>query len=213
VIRTLRRLCTRCLAALGLFLLVVTFTPVVKLAASAIAQDWFDGNGEVLVVLGGSMLVSGTSSNATLGEDTYLRCIYASWILKTQHYHHVVVTGGEGMAQAMAALLAHHGVPPGSILTENAAMSTYQNALYTKLILERQYGWGYVPQVTVLTSDYHSWRARRTFEHCGMHVNTIPIPDVIKRSGYLPFRWTGAMTLLDEFLKDAYYVATGRIDV
>ncbi len=213
MIRAFIRLCIGCLAALGVFVLLVTFTPVVKLTASAIAQDWFDGNGEVLVVLGGSMLVPGPSSNATLGEDTYLRCVYASWILKTQHFHHVVVTGGEGMAQAMATFLVDRGVPPDLILTENAAMSTYQNALYTKRILERQYGWGYVPQVTVLTSDYHSWRARRTFEHCGMRVKTIPIPDVIKRSGYLPFRWTGAMTLLDEFLKDAYYVASGRIDV
>ena len=84
-------------------------------------------------------------------------------------------------------------------------------ALYTKRILERHYGRSRLPQVVVLTSDYHSWRARRTFEHCGLETAMIPIPDVIKRSSSLSFRWTGTLLLLSEVAKDLFYLATGKM--
>ena len=211
MISKIRRIVFAGLATLGLLLLAVTFTPVVRLAASAMAQDWHDGTGEVLVVLGASMLVPGTGANATLGEDTYLRCVYASWVFQTGHFHRVIVSGGDGLAETMADFLIRRGVPADSIWRENAALSTYQNALYTKRILERHYGRSRLPQVVVLTSDYHSWRARRTFEHCGLETAMIPIPDVIKRSSSLSFRWTGTLLLLSEVAKDLFYLATGKM--
>ena len=174
-------------------------------------QDWYDGNGEVLVILGGSMLVPGTGANATLGYDTYLRCVYAGWVLKTRHYRHVVVTGGDGLAEAMAAFLVKDGVAPASIFQERAAMNTYQNALYTRRLLGAEYTGRTLPPVVILTSDYHSWRARRVFEHCGLHAKTIPVPDLIKRSGELSYRWTAALTLAGELEKDVWYILSGKL--
>src|SRR5579863_1886232 len=90
------------LTLLGSLLAVVTFTPVVRWAASGMQQSWYDGNGEVLVVLGGSMLVPGAGPDAAMGDDTYLRCVYASWVLKRQSFHYTIVSGGDGLAHTMA---------------------------------------------------------------------------------------------------------------
>ncbi len=72
-----------------------------------LATDWYEGDGDVLVVLGGSMLISGTGPNATLGYDSYLRCVYAGWYLKTYNFRFVVVSGGDGLAEG-------HGKVPHS---------------------------------------------------------------------------------------------------
>jgi uncharacterized SAM-binding protein YcdF (DUF218 family) len=198
------------LAVVGALFLVVTFTPLVKVTAEAIEPDWYDGNGEVLVVLGGSMLVSGTGPQATLAYDTYLRCVYASWILRTHKFHYVIVSGGDGLAPAMAGFLSRNGVDPRFILAERSATSTYENAVFTRNILEQQYGASKIPEVVILTSDYHAWRARRTFEHCGIRSKVIPVPDLIKRSSTMTYRLTGAITLLSEWGKDFFYIASRR---
>lgn len=198
------------LAAVGTFLLVITFTPLVKVIAEALQPDWYDGNGEVLVVLGGSMLVPGTGPQATLGYDTYLRCVYASWILRTRKFHYVLVSGGDGLAPAMAVFLARNGIDPRAILTERSAMSTYENAVFTRTILAQRYGASKIPEIVILTSDYHAWRARRTFARCGIRSKVIPVPDLIKRSTTMTYRLTGAITLLSEWGKDFFYIASSR---
>ena len=200
------------LALLGALLLVITFTPLVGLVATAMDGNWFDGDGEVLVVLGGSMLVPGTGPDAAMGDDTYLRCVYAAWILKgRQKFKHCILSGGQGLAPAMAEFLTAQGIAHDSMWQENAARSTYENALFTKRLLITRYGADRLPEVVVLTSDYHSWRARRTFQRIGLRTRMIPIPDVIKRSSSLSYRWTGAITLLSEAEKDVFYAATGRL--
>jgi uncharacterized SAM-binding protein YcdF (DUF218 family) len=204
------RACIYVLAAIGALVLVITFTPIVRLAAEATESDWYGGDGEVLVVLGGSMLVPGTGPQATLGDDTYLRCVYAAWILREQKFRYVVVSGGDGLAPAMATFLARNGVDSRSILTERSAMTTYQNAVFTRGILEVQYRGHQLPEVVILTSDYHSWRARRTFAHCGVRARTIPVPDVIKRSSSEFYRLTAALILFSEWEKDIFYLVSGR---
>jgi uncharacterized SAM-binding protein YcdF (DUF218 family) len=205
-----KRLILYGLATVGALLLLITLTPVVPLYVQATEPDWYDGNGEVLVILGGSMLVSGPGPRGTLGYDTYLRCIYASWVLRTQKFHYVVVTGGDGLADAMARFLEQNGVDSHAILTERSAQSTYENALFTRRILQVQYAARPLPEVVVLTSDYHAWRARLTFQHCGFRVRTIPIPDLIKRSGLRSFRLNGAEDIFSEWIKDIYYIVSGE---
>lgn len=198
------------LAALGLLLLLIVCTPAVPATVAATEPDWFSGDGDVLVVLGGSMLISGTGPQATLGYDTYLRCVFAASLLRSQSFHLVIVSGSDGMAETMAKFLVQNGVNPRSILTERSAQTTYQNAAFTKRILDVQYSGKALPAVVILTSDYHAWRALRTFKHCGFTAQAIPIPDVIKRSSQRSFRLTGTVTVLSEWLKDIYYIASGR---
>jgi uncharacterized SAM-binding protein YcdF (DUF218 family) len=191
--------------------LIVTFTPVVKWLVSAMDQDWADGDGEVLVVLSGSMLVGGSGPDATLGSSTYLRCVYASWILRQHSFHTIVVTGTDGAAAAMARFLEQQGVPAGSILQEPRAASTWENAVYTRDLLNDHYRTATPPPVVVLTSDYHSWRARRVFQKAGLSTKTIAIPDALKQVNSPLNRWNIFLALLSEWAKDLDYALQGRL--
>jgi len=210
-LRTVRRIATSLLLTIGIAFCVVTFTPLVRLLVEATEPAWYSGSGEVLVVLGGSMLVPGTGADATLGHDTYLRCVYAAWALQRRSFHAVVVTGDFGTAEGMAHFLIDHGAPADSILIENEAKSTYENALYTRRLLGERYGTSHIPEVVILTSDYHAWRACRVFEHLGLHPRAIPVPDILKRFGSPLDRWPDFLLLLSEFSKDLAYEATGKL--
>lgn len=195
--------------ATAVLLAVITFTPLVGSVAGDMATDWYEGDGNVLVVLGGSMLVSGTGPRAAPGCDTYLRTVYAAWVLHSHTYSWVVVSGGHGLAQAMKESLVRAGVAAQSILEERESESTFENAMYVKDLLQRRDLMA--GRIVVLTSDYHSWRARRVFDKFGMHVRVIPVPDVGKRAASWTYRWQGFFTLLNEFGKDAAYAAMGRL--
>ncbi len=193
------------------FLCVVTFTPLVPAVAGRLATDWYDGDGDVLIVLGGSMLLSGTGPRASLGYDSYLRVVYASWVLQGHRFPWVVVSGGGGLAQQMGSFLARNGFPKASILEETQSQSTFENATYVKNLLQRRNLLSSARTIVILTSDFHSWRARRVFDKQGMHVRVIPVPDVTKRSASRIYRWEGFFVLLNEFGKDAAYAVMGRL--
>lgn len=194
-----------------LFLCVVTFTPLVPVVAGRLATDWYEGDGDVLIVLGGSMLRSGTGPRAILGYDSYLRIVYASWVLQARRFPSVIVSGGNGLAQEMGDFLAENGFPRTSILEETQSQSTFENATYVKDLLQRRNLLTPGRKIVILTSDYHSWRARRVFERLGIHVRVIPVPDVGKRSASRIYRWEGFFVLLNEFGKDAAYAVMGRL--
>ncbi len=198
------------LTTIGALFLIVVLTPVIALTTEVTEPDWYSGNGEVLVVLGGSMLVSGTGPQATLGYDSYLRCVYAAWIFRSHKFRYVVVSGGDGLANAMAKYLIDNGVDSRAILTERSAMTTLENAEFTHRILLAKYHRRKIPMVVLLTSDYHAWRAKRTFQRNGVAARTIPIPDLIKRSSSYAYRPMGAFTLFSEWAKDIFYIASGR---
>lgn len=200
---------SKLLAALGLAFLVVTFTPVVEWIVGAITPAWDGSKGPVLIVLGGSMLVPGTGPAATMGHDTYVRCVYASWILSAHSFGRVLVTGNDGAAEAMAHFLRQNGVSE-PIEVENRAGSTYENAVFSKELLRHSYG-GQVPPVAVLTSDYHAWRAKQVFLHAGFDVRMIPVPDLRKRAGSLLERWPALVVIGTEFGKDSWYLLQGRL--
>jgi uncharacterized SAM-binding protein YcdF (DUF218 family) len=209
-----RRLLTifrRACIVLAILLLVITFTPLDEAVASKLATDWYDGNGDILVVLGGSMLVAGTGPQATLGYDSYLRIAYASWVLHSRRFTWVVVSGAGGLAQGMDKYLVRDGIPPASILEEPQATSTFENAGYVKDLLARRHLLAPSCRIVILTSDFHSWRASRVFRKLGMPVRVIPVPDVIKQSSSYIYRWQGFFTLSDEFAKDLAYAAMGRL--
>jgi uncharacterized SAM-binding protein YcdF (DUF218 family) len=182
-------------ACIGAGWLLITFTPIVKYVAGKLAIDWYEGNGDVLVVLGGSMLVPGTGPQATIGYDTYLRTAYAAWMLKAFKFQTVIVSGGGGLAEGMAKFLNGQGVPASSILLEPRSQSTAENALYVKRLLQQQGIPIASSTIVIVTSDYHSFRARLLFKHYGIPVRVMPAPDVVKRAGSPPYRLEGFLTV------------------
>lgn len=198
-------------ALLGFLVLCVSFTPLVSSAASQLSVDWYQGDADVLVILGGSMLVDGVGPQATLGYDSYLRCVYSSWSLQRYRYKYVVLSGPEGLAETMARYLIAHGARPEQLLIENAAHTTMENAVFVKKILDHQPDIPKNVKIAVLTSDFHSLRASLVFRRLGIPVRLIPVPDLGKRAQTVALRWNAFLDLTEELIKIGFYKVSGKI--
>lgn len=202
--RRLRVTISTGLATVGLLVLIVTVTPVVSWWARALAGPWTDPTGHVLVVLGGSILDDGT-----IGQNSYWRSAYAALAFRRGQYESVVLSGGGDsmpVAEAMRTFLQCSGVPSAVIRVEARSRNTRENALFVKPILDRQSG-----AKVLMTSDYHMFRAVRTFRKIGLTVTPHPIPDAIKRSTLPRGRWEAFIDVATETAVIVYYFAAGWI--
>jgi uncharacterized SAM-binding protein YcdF (DUF218 family) len=200
VLRKLRRIVIAGLAALGLLMVLVTFTPVVPWYARMLAEPWDDSPGDVLIVLGGGVI-----DQDNLAQGSYWRCVYAERAWRTGRFRQVLVCGA-GVAPLMRDFLTTHSVPAAVIQVEDSSHSTHENAINAKRLLA-----GVPGRKVLLTSDYHTFRARRAFAKAGLDVLTYPFPDVIKSSGHLTERWEAFITVAGETGKIIYYWLRGWI--
>lgn len=193
------------LAVLGFLFVLATVTPLTYWWATLLAGRWQVASGDVLIVLGGSVLEDGT-----VGGSTFWRSEYGARAWQAGHFRQVVVVGGGGerrtIAEAMRAFLEYRGVPPDAILMEMRSTSTRENAIYTKELLA-----GVPGRKVLVTSDYHMFRARRAFEKVGLEVSPMPYPDVRKRVTRWRGRWPAFLDLVVETAKVAYYRVRGWI--
>jgi hypothetical protein len=68
------RLITTILVLLGGAIVLVTFTPAVRWIAAGLSEHWSDRDGDVLVVLGGSVVQDPSFPNGSMiGESSYWR--------------------------------------------------------------------------------------------------------------------------------------------
>jgi uncharacterized SAM-binding protein YcdF (DUF218 family) len=197
---TLARLVTAPLAALGLAVLVVTFTPVVPWYARTLAGIWDKPEGEVLIVLG-----AGSIDATTLDPGSYWRAVYAARTWRGGGFRELVVSG-KGVAPLIQDFLVSHGVPAAVIRLEEQSTSTHENALNIARMLTAAPG-----RKVLVTSDYHMFRARRAFARAGLAVRACPFPDVLKQSNRLTARWDCFLTLGLETGKIVYYRVRGWI--
>ncbi len=193
------------LALLGALLLIVSCTPFVKWWGARLAGPWNDPAGDVLVVLGGSLLDPGL-----LGPNSYWRATYALWAWRDGHFRYILLSGSGDprtpVADLMADYLKFHGVPGEAILVEDHSASTRENALFCKPILEQLSG-----RKVLLTSDYHMYRAWRAFHKVGIDLEPRPFPDAIKRGNGWASRWSAFVDLATETVKIGYYWKQGWI--
>jgi uncharacterized SAM-binding protein YcdF (DUF218 family) len=198
--RWVERAAVASLAALGLLMVLVTFTPLVQWYTKALAGKWTDGGGEVVIVLGGGALDS-----QTLDPPSYWRAFYARLAWERGGFHQVVVSGRTA-APLMRDFLIGHGVPAGAIRVESQSRSTRENALFVKRMLA-----GVAGRKVLVTSDYHMFRARRAFEKAGLEVAPDPLPDALKHYNQWQSRWGIFQGLCVETTKIVYYWARGWI--
>jgi uncharacterized SAM-binding protein YcdF (DUF218 family) len=160
----------------GCWWLLVTFTPLVRWWAQALASPWQSGRGDVLVVLAGDSL-----DDAVLGMSSYWRAVYAVRLIRTHPFRKVILSGGGSTKPAPAELmrdfLAAHGIEISNVIVETDSTSTEENALRVAPLIR---GDG---KIVLLTSDYHIWRAQRVFQKLRIESETSPVPDVLKRYG------------------------------
>ena len=112
VLRKLRRVVIAGLAALGLLMVMITFTPVVPWYARMLAKPWDDSPGEVLIVLGGGVI-----DQDNLAPGSYWRCVYAERAWRSGAFRQVLVSGAV-VAPLMRDFLVSHSVPAGVIRVE-----------------------------------------------------------------------------------------------
>ena len=195
-----RRALLRILAVVGAWYLVISIVPVTQWWARALSNPWLDPDGDVLVVPGSDVLSPGI-----IGESSYWRAVYALRAWRNGHFNTVVLAGAD-TAPAMRDFLVAEGVPAGAIRVEDRSLSTHENAMFTRDLLNQLPG-----KKTLLTSDYHLYRAQRAFRKQGIDVSPCPFPDVLKRGN----KWTNRAPLFFELtvetVKIAWYKFQGWI--
>lgn len=94
----------------------------------------------------------------------------------------IIVSGGKGPqesiseAAAMEKYLISKGVDESVIIKEDAATSTYENFVFSKKILDENFGSGY--KIAFISNEYHICRAKNISENAGfseinsLHSNT-----------------------------------------
>ncbi len=192
------RFVVKFLAAIGVLVLIVCATPLVSWWASKLAGPWDDPKGDVLIVLGGSLLDPGL-----LGVNSYWRSVYALRAWREGGFHDVFITGGaekNPISILMADFLTCHGVPASAIHVETRSNSTHENAAFSKPLLDQ------IPGTKVLlTSDYHMYRSVRAFKKAGIEALPRPFPDARKSGSTWLGRWPAFLTLSSETVKIVYY--------
>lgn len=191
------------LAALGLLVVLVTFTPLVRWWGRRMAGNWGHPKGEVLIVLGGAE----PTDDGVISYDTYLRTLYAIREYRQQRFHLVLLCGGGSpatVADSMRDLMEAEGVPASVLRVENRSTSTRENALFVQQLLA-----GVPGRKILLTSDYHIARSLRVFRKVGLDVAPRPIPDAVKRGASFRTRWPAFVDLIEEEVKTGYYFGRG----
>lgn len=193
------------LAVLGLAMVISTTTPLTYWWATALAGDWSQPPGDVLVVLGGSVLDSGK-----IGGSSYWRAVYGARAYQQGGFKQVLICGGgDGPAPIsppMRDLMIQLGVPADRIRIERESASTRENALFAVKLLQDMPG-----RKVLLTSDYHMHRAIRVFRKAGVAIDAWPFPDVRKRYGVWMNRWSCFQDVAVETMKIVYYHSRGWI--
>lgn len=133
-----------------------------------------------LVVLGGGTRAADPPRPIVEVNEAGDRLLYAAHLYRSGKAERVLVTGGsiewlspEGQgpeAGDMSSLLDFLGVPSEALWVEGRSRNTYENALYSREILEE----AGIDEILLVTSAMHMPRSVRLFENQGLTV--IPAP-------------------------------------
>lgn len=133
---------------------------------------------DVIVVLGGS---TGSAIHPRQIVDiggAGDRMVYAAYLYHQGVAPNILLTGGyiswmnerEAPANDMAEILEMLGVPEDALWYETDSRNTYENALYTRQVLEEKG----IERIILVTSAMHMSRAIRLFEKQGFDVFPAP---------------------------------------
>jgi len=138
-----------------------------------------------------------------IGEGSYWRSVYAVRVWREGGFQQLILAGGPPdvpIGEAMRKFVVCAGVPEAAAKAEVQSRSTRENALFAREMLDGRPG-----RKVLLTSDYHMFRAWRTFRKAGIAVDPRPIPDMLKRAGVWRNRPILVMDLMIETGKIGYY--------
>jgi uncharacterized SAM-binding protein YcdF (DUF218 family) len=193
--RSLARLC----AIVGLITILAIATPLVHWWAIATAGPIEQPKGDVLIVLSAAR-----DQNGGMSFSSYWRARQAVDAWRAGGFTKVVVSGAR--VSAITQFLIAEGVPSDAILVEGASTSTHQNAINTARLIQNMPG-----KRVLLTSDFHMFRALRTFRKAGVDAAPMAVPDAIRNSEEWGGRFSVLQNLILENLKIVDYKIHGWI--
>ena len=128
------------------------------------------------------------------------------------------IGGPQTPSEAMADVLVELGVSRDAIVLEKQSRNTYENALYSKQLLDERG----IRDVLVVTSASHMLRALAVFRSLGLHA--IPAPTDYEGGGAIDYTWptvwipdagalVGTGMAMKEYLGIAVYTLRGWIHV
>jgi uncharacterized SAM-binding protein YcdF (DUF218 family) len=141
-----------------------------------------NGSIDAVIVLGAPPLGPGVP-----GPAIERRLDHAIAVFRARGAGHLVPSGGAvgappAEAEIMRTLALAKGVADGRIIVEDRARNTFENALYTGLIMRRR-GWR---RVVVVTDAFHMPRALYVYRRLGLKVSGDPVR--IRQPGSLSTR-------------------------
>ena len=157
------------LLSLALLAAVVTLVPILRGPAGV------SGGGEYLIVLGAG--VKGDEPSEILAD----RIAYAAEYMKDHPDTVCIATGGKGSdeniseAQCIYNHLTALGIDGSRIWLEDQATSTIENFRYSVALIEEKTGSTPV-SVTVLSNEFHLYRAGRMAKDCGLQADFVAAP-------------------------------------
>jgi len=184
--RSITRLC----AIVGLITILTISTPLVHWWAIATAGPIEQPHGDILIVLSAARDQGGGMS-----FSSYWRARQAVDAWKNGGFTKVVVTGAG--VPAISQFLIAEGVPSDSILVETASTSTRENAINTARLIQNIPG-----KRVLLTSDFHMFRALRTFHKAGVDAAPMAVPDAIRNSK----GWAGRIPALQNLIVEDFKI-------
>lgn len=161
---------------------------------------------EAIILLGGSTRVPTPPRKTVEITEAGDRVLYAAHLYKEGKAPVIIATGGRiswlanapPEADSMKTLLVEIGVPPSAVIEETQALNTYQNAVYTKEILEKKG----IQQVLLVTSASHMPRSLLVFKKQGIDVIPAPTDFLVSELDWKQLQSTPQATILN-LLPDA----------
>ena len=210
-------------------LLVIAFSPVGNLLLRPLEDRFPQPSADMapptgIIVLGGSTdeMVSAARNQVTVSQAA-TRVTEAVVLSRRYPTARLVFSGGSGAlltptrteASDTRDLWIALGVPPERISVEDRSRNTYENAQFTKRLIEPKSGERWL----LVTSAYHMPRAVAVFRTAGMDVIPFPVDYMTTGTDYdwLPRNQAvEALTRFDLALREwvglVAYEATGRTD-
>ncbi|MEW6670585.1 MAG: YdcF family protein [Thermodesulfobacteriota bacterium] len=200
------------LVFLGFSMWLLAITPTSNMLLRGLEKDFLPPKlveGDVLILLGGGINdeVADLTGVGSPSDESLARLVTAVRL------HHrlkapVIVSGGKvynhanSEAQVARRFLIDLGISPERIIIEDQSRDTFENALYSIKICERN---NYRKPI-LITSAYHMKRALMNFKKAGMTV--VPFPAAYKTwqnrkfgwHDYLPESFDGTQSAIREYL-------------
>jgi uncharacterized SAM-binding protein YcdF (DUF218 family) len=138
-----------------------------------------------IVVLGGGTRQASYPRPLVEVNEAGDRLLYAAQLYQQKTAEHILLSGGtiewlslddtRPEADDMAAVMELLGVPTEALWLEPESRNTYENALYSRAILEE----AGIHHILLVTSALHMPRAVPLFEQQGLHVTPAPTDYIV----------------------------------